>query len=208
MRARAAPYPLAPRQQLLRRLDRKAPHRRRGNTPGGNGEGMRANRQGGGFGGQRPGGGAGGPGGGFNPQSMTPEQREQMMARFRERGGPGGAGGFGGFGGGGGGMGLAGGGVTRQPQQRRGTVMVKLADGTLEPRQVVVGVTDRVHGQVIEGLKEGEGVVVGKIETEPQTGPTAAGANNNNNNNNSRSETRASRVAATSGRSDARDTDP
>jgi membrane fusion protein, macrolide-specific efflux system len=59
--------------------------------------------------------------------------------------------------------------------------MVKLADGTLEPRQVVIGVTDRVRGQVLEGLKEGEEVVVSKRETEPQTGPTAAGATNNNN---------------------------
>ena len=38
--------------------------------------------------------------------------------------------------------------------------MVKLADGKLEPRQVVIGVTNRVHGQVLEGLKEGEEVVV------------------------------------------------
>jgi hypothetical protein len=61
--------------------------------------------------------------------------------------------------------------------------MVKKADGTLEARQVVIGVNDRVRGQVIEGLTEGEEVVVGKRETEPQTGPTAAGATNTNNNN-------------------------
>jgi membrane fusion protein, macrolide-specific efflux system len=41
-------------------------------------------------------------------------------------------------------------------------VMVKRADGMLEARQVVVGVTNRVHGEVLEGLKEGEEVVVGK----------------------------------------------
>lgn len=47
-------------------------------------------------------------------------------------------------------------------QRRTGTVMVKKADGTLEARQVVVGVTDRVQVEVVEGLKEGEKVVVGK----------------------------------------------
>ena len=140
---------------------------------------MRGNRQGGGFSGQ--GGGFGGQRGGGNFANLTPEQREEMMRRFREGGGPGGPGGFGGFGGGfGGGMAA---GNTRQPQQRRGTVMVKLADGKLESRPVVIGVTDRVRGEVLEGLKEGEEVIVGKRETEPQTGPTAASGNNNNNNN-------------------------
>ena len=60
---------------------------------------------------------------------------------------------------------------------------IKLADGKLEPRQVVIGVTDRVRGEVLEGLKEGEQVIVGKRETTPQTGPTAGNNNNNNNNN-------------------------
>jgi multidrug efflux pump subunit AcrA (membrane-fusion protein)/beta-lactamase regulating signal transducer with metallopeptidase domain len=46
--------------------------------------------------------------------------------------------------------------------RRNGTVMVKKADSTLETRQVVVGATDRVHGEVLEGLKEGEEVVVGR----------------------------------------------
>lgn len=124
-------------------------------------------------GGNRNGGGGGF--GGFNPQNMTPEQMEQFR-RMRESGG----GGFGGFRGMGGGAGAAAG--PGRVQQRRGTVMVKKADGTLEPRPVVVGVNDRVRGQVIEGLNEGEEVVVGKRETEPQTGPTAAGATNNNQN--------------------------
>jgi hypothetical protein len=140
---------------------------------GASGDGApRANRQGG----QRPGGAGGfrGP----NGQQFTPEQIEQFQ-RMRANGG--GAGGFGGFRG----MGAPGAGADgRQPQQRRGIVMVKKADGTLEQRQVVVGVNDRVRGQVIEGLNEGEEVVVGKRETEPQTGPTAAGATQNNNNNN------------------------
>jgi membrane fusion protein, macrolide-specific efflux system len=133
-----------------------------GNRPPGNGDPARAGQPGGGFGGQRPGGGGFG---GFNAQNMTPEQREEMIRRFREQGGGGGAG-FGRFGGGAPG---GGGGVTRQPQQRRGTVMVKLADGKLEPRQVVIGVTDRIRGQVLEGLKEGEEVVVGKRDQTPAT---------------------------------------
>jgi membrane fusion protein, macrolide-specific efflux system len=54
---------------------------------------------------------------------------------------------------------------------------VKKADGTLEARQVVVGVTDRVHGEVLEGLKEGEAVVVGKRQAE--TAATPSGNQNN-----------------------------
>jgi macrolide-specific efflux system membrane fusion protein len=84
-------------------------------------------------------------------------------------------------------MGSAGGGAGagRAPQQRRGTVMVMLADGTLEPRQVVIGVTNRVHGQVLEGLTEGEEVVVGTRE-EQEAAVTAAGAATQNMNNNFR----------------------
>jgi len=113
---------------------------------------------GGGFGGGRQG------GGGFNMQNLTPEQREEMMARF-QRGGGGGGGGFNG-GGRFGGMGGGANGGNGQNQRRNGVVMVKLADGTLEQRRVVIGVTDRVRGEVIEGLKEGEEVVVGKHEEE------------------------------------------
>jgi macrolide-specific efflux system membrane fusion protein len=140
-----------------------------GPQPGGNG--------GGGFGGQRPGGG-GGFGGGFggqNMQNMTPEQREEMIRRFREqRGANGGGGGFGGgFGG------PPGGGVQGTAQRRPGTVMVMLANGKLEQRQVVIGVSDRVHGQVLEGLKEGENVVVGKSEPEPTTPAPTQNQNQN-----------------------------
>lgn len=123
-------------------------------------QGQRAGGQGGGgFGGQRGGGGFAG----FNPENMTPEQREQFR-RMREQFGAGG--GFGGMGGMGGGQ--------RQPgqvQQRRGTVMVKKADGTLEARQVVVGVNDRVTGQVIEGLTEGEEVVIGRSDPDATAAP-------------------------------------
>ncbi len=127
----------------------------------------RANGQGGaegggGFGGQRPG------GGGF--QNMTPEQREEMRKRFQEMRAANGGAGAGGFGGGN----FPG---ARRPAQRRtGTVMVKKADGTLEARRVVIGVTNRVSGQVLEGLKEGEEVVIGKHEDES----AAPRANNQN----------------------------
>lgn len=104
------------------------------------------------------------PSGGF--AGMTPEMREQIRQRMAQGGFGGGPGGFGpgGFRGGfGGGMGAAGAG--RQTPQRRGIVMVKKDDGSLEERQVVIGVTDRVHGEVLEGLKEGEVVVIGRIDT-------------------------------------------
>ncbi len=104
----------------------------------------------------------GGGGGGFNGgQRPTPEQIEQMRQRFAQGGG---AGGFRPGGGNGGGFG---GDNQGQPRQRRGTVMVKNAAGELEARQVVIGVTDRIHGQVLDGLKEGEEVVVGKRDETP-----------------------------------------
>jgi macrolide-specific efflux system membrane fusion protein len=53
----------------------------------------------------------------------------------------------------------------QQGERGNGTVMVRKSDGTLEARPVVVGVADGVHGEVLEGLKEGEEVVVGKRET-------------------------------------------
>ena len=137
-----------PRRRAAGDAGAAVPRRRNGGPPGG------------GFGG-----GASGGGGGFNPQNMTPEQREEMIAPLpraavvaaalavaasaaaRRR------------------MAAAAA-AMRQAQRRNGTVMVKLADGTLEPRRVVIGVTDRVHGEVLEGLKEGEEVVVGKHEAE------------------------------------------
>lgn len=124
-------------------------------------------------------GGRGGPGG-FDPQNMTPEQVEQMRARFAARGGAGGPGGPGGFGGG---RGANGGGNTPQPgqvQRRAGTVMVKKADGTLEPRRVVIGVNDRVIGEVIEGLEEGDEVVIGKREAPVAASQPAPAQNNQN----------------------------
>ncbi len=144
-----------------------------------NGQGMRAGQPGGNFNGPRPGGA-----GGF--QNMTAEEREAMIARMRAQGG-----GFnggqrpGGFGQRGNNMAAAGAtGAPRPAQRRNGTVMVKKADGTLEARRVVIGVTDRVHGEVIEGLKEGEEVVVGKREAEVANRPSTPNNNQQNNNQN------------------------
>jgi macrolide-specific efflux system membrane fusion protein len=167
--------------------------------------GMRAGQPGGGFnGGQgmtpeqieqfrrnRAAGGQGGqPGGGFNGGGMSPEQIEQFR-RNRAAGGQGGQsgggfngprpGGFGGMGAPGGAATAAGAAAPRQAQRRNGTVMVKKADGTLEARRVVYGVTNRVHGQVLEGLKEGEEVVVGKREKAPATGTAQPNQNQNQN---------------------------
>lgn len=121
--------------------------------------------------GNRPGGGNGGPpgappggfGGGFGGFGgngpPTPEMTEQFRRMREQRGAQGGDGG--GFGGGPGGQR-----PTNQVRPRNGTVMVKLPDGKLEARAVVVGVTNRVHGEVLAGLKEGEEVVAGKHEAE------------------------------------------
>jgi len=149
-----------------------AANNRQANAQGGNASGQRPSGQGGNFGGQRPGGGQGGfggqrPGGGqggFGGQrpggNFTPEQ----LAEFRARGGNFGGAGFNRQGA----MATGGAaGTTRPAQRRNGTVMVKKADGTLEARRIVYGVTDRVFGEVLEGLKEGEEVVVGKREKEP-----------------------------------------
>jgi macrolide-specific efflux system membrane fusion protein len=156
-----------------------------------NRQGMRNGQAGGDFNGPRP--GAGGPGG-F--QNMTPEEREKAFARMRQGGGfQGGAGSgqrMGGFGGQRGGAGNAaigsnGGGAAAGPRpapRRNGTVMVKKADGTLEARRIVYGITNRVHAQVLEGLTEGEEVIVGKRESEAASASTPRPNNNNNNNNN------------------------
>jgi membrane fusion protein, macrolide-specific efflux system len=109
----------------------------------GGGNGQRGQGGGGqGFGGQRPGGFNGG-------QPPTPEQIEQFRKMREQRQAQGG--------------GASG---QRQPQQRRGIVMVKKADGTLEQRDVVIGTTNRVHGEVLSGVTEGEEVVAGMRQQE------------------------------------------
>ncbi|HXC59623.1 MAG TPA: efflux RND transporter periplasmic adaptor subunit [Steroidobacteraceae bacterium] len=132
----------------------------RANGAGGNG----GNRQGGG-------GGFGGFNGGNPP---TPEQIEQFRRMREQRAAQGGGGG--GFGGGGFGGQRQNGAV----RQRKGTVMVKGADGKLVARDVVIGVTNRVHGEVLSGLQEGDEVVAGRHEAEAAA---ASGQNNRQNNN-------------------------
>jgi macrolide-specific efflux system membrane fusion protein len=124
-------------------------------APSGGGQGAGPGQGAGSPGGQRP----GGFGGFNNGQPPTPEQIEQFRRmreqRMAQRGnGEGGAGG------------------AQRSAQRRGTVMVKLANGELEPREVVVGVTDRVRGEVLSGLKEGEEVVAGRPEEEAAAATT------------------------------------
>lgn len=111
--------------------------------------------------------GGGAPGGFGGGQRPSPEQMEQFRQRMAQGGGA--PGGFGG----------AGRNANRQGQQRRGTVMVQQADGSLEPRQVVIGVTDRVYGQVLEGLQEGEKVVVGRTDAASEVAAAPAQQNTN-----------------------------
>jgi len=54
---------------------------------------------------------------------------------------------------------------------RNSTVTVMRGDGTLEVRPVVVGVGDRVYSEVLEGLKEGEEVVIGTPGAEGAASP-------------------------------------
>jgi hypothetical protein len=58
--------------------------------------------------------------------------------------------------------------------------MVQKADGTLEARRIVYGVSNRVHSEVIEGLTEGEVVVVGRKETEAAAAARAPALPNQN----------------------------
>ena len=128
----------------------------------------------GGNGGNRPGGFGGGFGGFNGGNPPTPEQIEQFRRMREQRGAQGGGFPGGGFGGPGG---------PRQNgavRQRSGTVMVKGADGKLIPREVVIGVTNRVHGEVLSGLTEGEEVVAGKREAEAAAASTQGNRQNNN----------------------------
>lgn len=55
---------------------------------------------------------------------------------------------------------------TRGPRQAK--VKVMKDDGTIEEREVTIGISNRVHAEVLSGLKEGERVVAGTRETEPR----------------------------------------
>lgn len=52
----------------------------------------------------------------------------------------------------------------RGPRQAK--VKVMLEDGSLEEREVTIGISNRVHAEVLSGLKEGERVVAGMREAE------------------------------------------
>lgn len=54
----------------------------------------------------------------------------------------------------------------RGPRQAK--VKVMKDDGTIEEREVTIGISNRVHAEVLSGLKEGERVVAGTRETEPR----------------------------------------
>ena len=56
------------------------------------------------------------------------------------------------------------------PGARRYWVQIVKPDGTLEPRAVVIGVSNRVTAQVISGLSEGATVVVGSANSAPESG--------------------------------------
>jgi macrolide-specific efflux system membrane fusion protein len=52
------------------------------------------------------------------------------------------------------------------PAPRRYVVQVLKLDGSLEERQITVGITNRVSAQVLSGLEGGERVVIGAARTE------------------------------------------
>jgi macrolide-specific efflux system membrane fusion protein len=51
------------------------------------------------------------------------------------------------------------------PRTRRATVKVLGADGKISEREVEIGVTNRIYAQVLSGLKEGEQVVSGLVDS-------------------------------------------
>ena len=53
---------------------------------------------------------------------------------------------------------------TRGPRQAK--VKVMLEDGTIEEREITIGISNRVHAEVLSGLKEGDRVVAGLRESE------------------------------------------
>lgn len=55
---------------------------------------------------------------------------------------------------------------TRGPRQAR--VRVMLEDGSIEERDITIGISNRVHAEVLAGLKEGERVIAGVRETDAQ----------------------------------------
>jgi macrolide-specific efflux system membrane fusion protein len=66
--------------------------------------------------------------------------------------------------------------AARGPRQARVKVMTE--DGKVEEREITIGISNRVHAEVLSGLKEGDRVIAGVREAETPrraTTPTAAG---------------------------------
>ncbi|QIM52360.1 efflux RND transporter periplasmic adaptor subunit [Hydrogenophaga crocea] len=53
----------------------------------------------------------------------------------------------------------------RGPRQAKARVM--LEDGSIEERELTIGISNRVHAEVLSGLKEGERVIAGTRDAEP-----------------------------------------
>ncbi len=77
----------------------------------------------------------------------------------RGQGGFGGMGGFGGFGGMGG-FGAMMGGASGDPAYKMGVVFVMDAEGNLEPRAVILGISDWDYAEVLAGLQAGEEIAL------------------------------------------------
>jgi HlyD family secretion protein len=94
-------------------------------------------------------------------ENMSPEEREQMRQRFRERGGGGGTGSFGGGSAGGGGGGRR----PEGPVTRTIYVMDKTASKPgkpmLKPVTVKTGIADNSFTEIMEGLSENDEIVTG-----------------------------------------------
>lgn len=62
---------------------------------------------------------------------------------------------------------------TRGPRQAKVKVMAE--DGTIEERDVTIGISNRVHAEVLSGLKEGDRVIAGVREPERRPASTPQG---------------------------------
>ena len=111
---------------------------------------------------------------------LSPEQFARFRERVAENGGRGG--GIGNSGGRNRGGGRSGGGETRSLERSNttttnATVLLVKPDGGFEKREITVGVRTRIAAEVLSGLKVGDEVVAGIIQTrsEPALGTTPAG---------------------------------
>ena len=62
---------------------------------------------------------------------------------------------------------------TRGPRQAKVKVMAE--DGTIEEREITIGISNRVHAEVLSGLKEGDRVIAGVREAERRPANTQQG---------------------------------